>query len=51
MTLNQRLTTQALLADGFTVKTSGSGLVASRGNDFRLILADGSQRRANGARK
>jgi hypothetical protein len=51
MTLEQRITTQALQSDGFTVKTSGSSVVASRGNDFRLILADGSQRRAIGAKK
>ena len=51
MTIEQRITTQSLQSAGFTVKTSGSSLVASRGNDFRLVLPDGSQKRAKGARK
>ena len=51
MTKKQKETSTQLQADGFSVRMAGRGLIASLGNDFRLILDDGSQRRAIGARK
>lgn len=51
MTLEQRLTANALQAEGFTVTAGPAWVVAVRGNDCRLVLADGSMRRARGARR
>ena len=51
MTLEQRLTANALQAGGYTIKTGPDGVVAKRGNDCRLVMADGSMRRAMGARR
>ena len=51
MTLDQRLTANDLQAQGFTVTTGPAGVVAVRGNDHRVIWADGSQHRATGAKK
>lgn len=51
MTLDQRITASNLAADGFTISISHAGLIAVRGNDYRVIWADGSQHRAKGARK
>jgi hypothetical protein len=51
MTLDQRLTANDLQAQGYTITTGPDGVVAKRGNDCRLVLADGSMRRAIGARR
>lgn len=51
MTLEQRLTANALQAEGFTISSGPTGVVAVRGNDHRLIHQDGSQHRAKGAKK
>jgi hypothetical protein len=51
MTLDQRLTANDLQAQGYTISTGPAGVLAVRGNDCRLVLADGSMRRAMGARR
>ena len=51
MTIDQRVKANALKAEGYTITTGPDGLVAKRGNDCRLVLADGSMRRAMGARR
>jgi len=51
MSLEQRLTANALQAQGFTISTGAAGVVAVRGNDHRVIWADGSQHRATGAKR
>lgn len=51
MNLNQRITASNLAADGFTISISQAGLIAVRGNGYRIIHADGSQHRAKGAKK
>lgn len=51
MTIDQRVKANALQAEGYTITTGPDGLVAKRGNDCRLVLADGSMRRAMGARR
>ena len=51
MTLEQRLKANALQADGYTITTGPDGVVAKRGNDCRVIWADGSQHRAKGAKR
>lgn len=48
MTLDQRLTASALQAQGYTITSGPDGVVAKRGNDYRIVLADGSMRRAMG---
>lgn len=51
MTLEQRLKANALQAEGYTISTGPAGVLAVRGNDCRLVLADGSMRRAMGAKR
>lgn len=51
MTTEQRLTANELQAQGYTISTGPAGVLAVRGNDHRVIWADGSQRRARGARR
>lgn len=51
MTLDQRLTANELQAQGFTISTGPAGVVAVRGNDYRLVMADGKQQRAKGAKR
>ena len=51
MSLEQRLTANDLQAQGYTISTGPAGVLAVRGNDCRLVLADGSMRRAMGARR
>ena len=51
MTLEQRLTANDLQAQGYTISTGPAGVLAVRGNDCRLVLADGSMRRAMGAKR
>lgn len=51
MTIDQRVTASKLQAEGFTVSTGQAGVLAVRGNDYRLILRDGSVRRAIGAKR
>jgi len=51
MTIDQRVKAAALQAEGYTITTGQDGVVEKRGNDCRLVLADGSMRRAMGARR
>jgi hypothetical protein len=51
MTLDQRIKANDLIAQGFTVQETPQGVTASRGNDHRLLLRDGSMRRATGAKR
>lgn len=51
MNMEQRLTANALIAEGFTISTGPAGVIAVRGNDYRIIWQDGSQRRAKGAKR
>ena len=51
MTIDQRVKIAALQAEGYTITTGPDGVVAKRGNDCRLVMADGSMRRAIGARR
>jgi hypothetical protein len=51
MTLDQRLTANALQSEGFTISTGPAGVLAVRGNDCRVIWHDGSQHRAKGAKR
>lgn len=48
MTIDQRVKVAALQAEGYIITTGPDGVVAKRGNDCRLVLADGSMRRAMG---
>lgn len=52
MTLPQRVIVDQLKADGFSVDQEENTVVRmKRGNDYRLVQMDGSQKRALGARK
>ena len=51
MTIDQRVKAAALQAEGYTISTGPDGVVAKRGNDCRLVLADGSMRRAMGGKR
>jgi len=51
MTIEQRLTVQALQADGFAIHQEAKAVRMFKGNDYRLVMADGSQKRAKGARR
>jgi hypothetical protein len=51
MSLEQRLTANDLQAQGYTISTGLAGVLAVRGNDCRLVLADGSMRRAMGGKR
>ena len=51
MSLEQRITANDLQAQGYTISTGPAGVLAVRGNDCRLVLADGSMRRAMGAKR
>lgn len=51
MTIDQRVKVAALQAEGYAITTGPDGVIAKRGNDFRLVLADGSMRRAKGAKR
>ena len=51
MPIDQRVKVAALKAEGFTISTGPDGVVAKRGNDCRLVLADGSMRRAMGGKR
>ena len=50
MTIDQRVTASKLQSEGFTISVR-DGVLAVRGNDYRLILRDGSVRRAMGAKR
>lgn len=50
MTLPQRVIVDQLKADGFAVDQEENTVVRmKRGNDYRLVQMDGSQKRAYGA--
>ena len=51
MTIDQRVAANVLQAQGYTISTGPDGVLAVRGNDHRVIWADGSQRRARGAKR
>ena len=51
MSIDQRITVSKLQAEGFTLSEQSGAVLMSRNNDHRLIHADGSQHRAQGAKK
>ena len=52
LTEPQRLTTEGLVAQGFTLDGMCRSVVKlHRGNDHRLVQLDGQQKRALGARR
>lgn len=52
MTLRQRVIVDQLKADGFAVDQEENTVVRmKRGNDYRLVQMDGSQKRAYGAKR
>ncbi|EPL59928.1 hypothetical protein B382_23763 [Stutzerimonas stutzeri B1SMN1] len=52
MTLPQRVIVDQLKADGFAVDQEQNTVVRmKRGNDYRLVQMDGSQKRAYGAKR
>lgn len=52
MPLPQRVIVDQLKADGFAVDQEENTVVRmKRGNDFRLVQMDGSQKRAYGAKR
>ncbi|UVO19574.1 hypothetical protein [Stutzerimonas stutzeri] len=52
MTLPQRVIVDQLKADGFAVDQEENTVVRmKRGNDYRLVQMDGSQKRALGAKR
>jgi len=51
MTNLQHLAVQALIADGFAIHQVAKAVRMFKGNDYRLVMADGSQKRAKGARR
>jgi hypothetical protein len=52
MTLPQRVIVDQLKADGFAVDQEENTVVRmKRGNDYRLVQMDGSQKRAYGAKR
>lgn len=52
MTLPQRVIVNQLKADGFSVDQEENTVVRmKRGNDYRLIQMDGTQKRAVGAKR
>lgn len=52
MTLAQRATVDLLKADGFEIDQEENNVVRmKRGNDYRLVRMDGTQKRAFGAKR
>ena len=52
MTIPQRVIVGQLKADGFAVDQEENTVVRmKRGNDYRLVQMDGSQKRAYGAKR
>jgi len=52
MTIPQRVIVDQLKADGFAVDQEENTVVRmKRGNDYRLVQMDGSQKRAYGAKR
>ena len=52
MTLPQRVIVDQLKADGFAVDQEENTVVRmKRGNDYRLVQIDGTQKRALGAKR
>lgn len=52
MTPAQQVTVKTLQREGFTIEQQGRRTIRlARGNDYRLVKADGTQQRANGARR
>lgn len=52
MTIVQRITMDRLIAEGFAIDQEENTVVRmKRGNDYRLVQMDGSQKRAYGAKR
>lgn len=52
MTIAQRITMARLIAEGFAIDQEENTVVRmKRGNDYRLVQMDGSQKRAYGAKR
>ena len=52
MTIVQRITMARLIAEGFAIDQEENTVVRmKRGNDYRLIQLDGTQKRAYGAKR
>jgi hypothetical protein len=52
MTIVQRVTMARLIAEGFAIDQEENTVVRmKRGNDYRLVQMDGSQKRAYGAKR
>ncbi len=52
MTLTQRAVVNQLLADGFRVDEEENKVVRmKRGNDYRIVLLNGTQKRAVGGKR
>jgi hypothetical protein len=52
MTIVQRITMARLIAEGFAIDQEQNTVVRmKRGNDYRLVQMDGSQKRAYGAKR
>lgn len=51
MTIDQRITVSRMQSEGFTVSEKDDAVIIVRGNDYRLVMPDGSQKRARGAKK
>ncbi len=52
MTIVQRITMARLIAEGFAIDQEENTVVRmKRGNDYRLVQMDGSQKRAYGAKR
>lgn len=47
----QRIRANDLIAQGFTISDGPAGVLAVRGNDYRVIWRDGSVHRAEGAKR
>ena len=51
MTNLQHLAVQALIADGFAIHQVAKAVRMFKGNDYRLVMDGGSQKRAKGAKR
>jgi hypothetical protein len=51
LNIDQRIKANDLIAQGFTISEGPAGVLATRGNDHRIIWRDGSVRRAIGAKR
>lgn len=47
----QQLTIARLQSQGFRIESEGRGVLMARGNDYRIVQQDGTQKRAYGAKR